>query len=117
MRFIPKRKMSWTIIVFSVLMLVWLISAGGGSANCDKQQQFEGACKAGEAVGRGIATTAIFVIWFIGFVVLSIIWFMTRPKHRTCPVCGEDVKKGLTACKKCGHDFAAAAQNVEAATS
>lgn len=111
MRFIPTRKMSWTIIVFSVLMLIWAISAGGASTDCTKDA-YTGACKAGEAVGRGIAVTLIVFIWFFGFVVLSIVWFMTKPKHRTCPTCGHDVKKGLTACKNCGHDFAASATPV-----
>jgi len=45
------------------------------------------------------------VLWFFGFIVLSLIWFMTRRKGRTCPHCGEDVKKGRTTCKNCGYDF------------
>lgn len=47
----------------------------------------------------------IIVLWFFGFVILSIVWFMTRRKGRVCPHCGEDVKKGRTACQKCGYDF------------
>jgi hypothetical protein len=68
------------------------------------------ACQDATNAGAGIGAVLIFFLWFIGFVVLSLVWLITRPKHRTCPVCGEDVKKGRTACKKCGHDFAAAAQ-------
>jgi hypothetical protein len=43
---------------------------------------------------------------FMGFVVLSLIWLMSRPKVRTCPICGNDVNKGVTLCGSCGHDFA-----------
>jgi hypothetical protein len=56
-------------------------------------------------VGTGIGVALVIFLWFFGFVVLSIIWFMTRRKGRTCPHCGEDVQKGQTACKKCGYDF------------
>jgi hypothetical protein len=56
-------------------------------------------------VGTGIGVTLIFVLWFIGFIILSIIWFMTRRRGRMCPHCGEDVKKGRTTCKNCGYDF------------
>jgi hypothetical protein len=34
---------------------------------------------------------------------------MTRPRGRTCPACGEDVKRGRVTCQKHRHDFAAAA--------
>ena len=44
--------------------------------------------------------------WLLVFIVLSIVWFMTRRRGRmTCPHCGKDVKKGRTDCKKCGYDF------------
>jgi predicted amidophosphoribosyltransferase len=51
----------------------------------------------------------LFLIWFIGFVVFSLVWLMSRPDRRLCPVCGEQVKKGLITCSKCGYNFAQAA--------
>jgi hypothetical protein len=48
------------------------------------------------------------ILWFIGFVVLGLVWLMTRPRHRQCPRCGNDVKKGLTVCGSCSYDFAQA---------
>jgi rubredoxin len=51
----------------------------------------------------------ILLIGFFGFVFFSLIWFMTRPRGRDCPVCGSLVKRGQTACKSCGHDFRTAA--------
>jgi predicted amidophosphoribosyltransferase len=56
-----------------------------------------------------LAATLIFGMWFVGFIILSIIWFMTRPTRRLCPVCGSEARKGQTICKKCGHNFARAA--------
>jgi predicted amidophosphoribosyltransferase len=35
-------------------------------------------------------------------------WLTSRPTLRMCPTCGRDVKKGLTVCEACGHDFAKA---------
>lgn len=100
------RKMTWVLIIFSALMLVWII-AGASSTNCGSEttQAGKSGCEAGTGIGVGI----IIFLWFLGFVVLSLIWFMTRPRGRDCPVCGEKVKRGQTKCQNCGHDFAAAA--------
>ena len=47
----------------------------------------------------------ILAIGFFGFVFLSLIWFMTKPRGRDCPACGELVRRGDTICKDCGYDF------------
>jgi rubredoxin len=108
-RLIPRwRKATWAIFLFSLLMLIWVIAAGSASADCSEEEEFRGACKAGEAVGRGIGVTLVIILWVLGFIVLSLIWLMSRPKHRVCPRCGHDVKKGWTQCRNCGYDFAAA---------
>jgi hypothetical protein len=100
------RKMTWVLIVWCALILLWAI-VGGASNNCSEEttQLNQNACEAGTGIGVAI----ILLIGFFGFVFLWLIWFMTRPRGRICPVCGEIVKTGLTACPKCGHDFAAAA--------
>ncbi len=92
-------------------MGLWMASgAAAVSDNCAGKIGHDlSICQAGTAIGGGIAFTFIVAIWFIGFVVLSLIWLMSRPQRRLCPVCGEQVKKGLTACPKCHYDFAAAA--------
>ncbi len=101
------RKMTWVLIVWSVLILVWAVSGSAANDCAAEATQLEReACEA----GTGIGVALIFLIGFFGFAFFSLIWFMTRPKGRTCPACGETVKKGLTACPACGHDFAAAAQ-------
>lgn len=99
------RKMTWVLIIWCVLILVWAI-AGGASNNCSEEttKLNQNACEA----GTGIGVALILLIGFFGFVFLGLIWLMTRPRGRTCPVCGEIVKKGLTTCPKCRHDFASA---------
>ncbi len=108
------RKMTWTLIIWSVILAIWMI-AGAGSADCAKEatELERSACEAGTGIGVAI----IFVLWLVGFFVLSAIWLMTRPTGRDCPACGEKVKKGRTTCKNCDHDFAAAASRGAGETS
>lgn len=99
----PKfRKMTWALLIWSGLIIAWMV-AGGAASDClaEPDQLSREACEA----GTGIGVALIALIGFFGFVPLSIIWFMTRPKTRPCPRCGEDVKKGVMACKTCGYDF------------
>jgi rubredoxin len=100
--------MTWVLLIFTALMTVWAIAAASSGSSCDKSDPDYESCKLAEDIGTGIGITLIFVLWFIGFIVLGLIWLMSRPKHRQCPRCGHDVKKGLTVCKNCGYDFAAA---------
>jgi hypothetical protein len=110
--------MTWAIVIFSALMLIWIIAGVASNpsvsdaeiADCTEGGFFtEAECRdtleAAGDVGTGIGVGIIVFLWIIGFLFLSIIWFMTRPHRRLCPHCGEDVKKGLTACKNCGYDF------------
>lgn len=108
------RKMTWVIVVWCALMAAWIVGviASTHPASECARETYRGACEAGATAGTGIGVLALWFIWFFGFIVLSLIWFMSRPKGRTCPACGEQVKKGLTACPSCSHDFAAAAQSV-----
>lgn len=93
------RKMTWALIIWSALILVWAIG-GGASAECENEE-YTSACEAGTGIGIAI----VLFLGFVGFVILSLIWFMTRPKGRICPQCGHNVKKGLTQCASCGHSF------------
>ena len=109
------RKMTWLIVIFSGLMVAWAYFGLRGEV-CSEYQQGtldRDACEAGESIGTGIGAGLLFCIWFVGFIVLSLIWFMTRGgsnrSERLCPVCGTQTKAGQTLCKKCGYDYAAAA--------
>jgi hypothetical protein len=101
------RKMTWVLIIWCVVMAIWLIAAAGQGDDCARET-YRSACEAGSDVGKGIGVAFIWFFWFFGFLALSLIWFMTRPKGRDCPACGENVKKGRTICPGCQYDFAAA---------
>lgn len=110
MGFLPHwRKATWAVVIWTVLMALWIVAGASTSTSsvCDGAK-YSDACQAGATIGKGIGVTLLFFLWFIGFVVLSLVWLMSRPSRRLCPVCGEQVKKGLTACPKCRYDFAAA---------
>ena len=107
------RKMTWVLIVWCALILTWAIAGGGSAAEDCEQEQTENLREACEA-GAGIGIAIIFLIGFFGFVFFGLIWLMTRPKGRDCPVCGEFVRRGETKCRRCGHDFAAAAGTPQA---
>lgn len=91
--------MTWVVWVWCLLIVAWAIG-GAGAADCGSEvdELSRTACEAGAGVGVAL----ILFVGFFGFVFLSFIWFMTRPKHRTCQRCGEDVKKGRTECPSCG---------------
>jgi hypothetical protein len=103
------RKMTWVLVLFTVLMAAWIVSALGSQPACPPDVVNCEAYQAGANVGTGIGVAFLFGIWFVGFIILSIIWFMTRPARRVCPVCGTEARKGQTVCKKCGYDFAGTA--------
>jgi beta-lactamase regulating signal transducer with metallopeptidase domain len=111
-RFVPRwRKATWALAIFNFLALLWLVVGIASvppatAANCNGLDQ--ATCNAARDIGTGLGVTAIVIVWFIGFVVLGLVWLMSKPKHRQCPRCGHDVKKGLTVCKSCSFDFAQA---------
>jgi len=103
------RKMTWALWIWTVLFAVWIIVgiSDRASKDCPPGDQL---CRDASDTGTGIGVALIIILWFMGFVVLSLIWFMTRPRHRECPACGSNVRKGVTTCKECGYDYAAALQ-------
>lgn len=103
------RKATWALVIWTALMALWIGSGiAAVSNNCaGKVGEALSICQAGTAIGGGIGITMLLTLWFVGFIVLSLVWLMSRPARRMCPVCGESVKKGLTVCPRCGHDFAA----------
>lgn len=84
-RFRPHwRKMTWALVAWNVLMLVWIIagasSASGQPSDCGvlDAQTCNDASDAGAAIGVGL----LVVLWFMGFMALSAVWFMTRRKDK-----------------------------------
>jgi predicted nucleic acid-binding Zn ribbon protein len=102
------RKMTWVVILWCALILVWAIAgASHHAASCTNKELLSAkSCEEAVNVGKGIGVAIVLFIGFIGFVFFSLIWFMTRPKKRDCPACGYSVKKGITVCSNCKYDFA-----------
>lgn len=78
------RKATWALVIWSVLMGIWVVTAIGAVSsleNCAGQTgDALAACEAGTAIGGGLGVTFILFIAFLGFVVLGLIWLMSRPK-------------------------------------
>jgi len=57
-------------------MLLWAISIGQTAQNyCNEtSQDLLAACQARTAIGADIEFTVVPILWFIGFVVLSLVW-------------------------------------------
>jgi uncharacterized membrane protein YhaH (DUF805 family) len=106
--------MTWVLILFNLAILVWMISGAVSAAHDRSCAGLTGddlqACQAGTAVGSGIGFTMIVVVWFIGMVVLGMIWLMTARNLRQCPECGSRARRGEITCRACGHDFRVPAQ-------
>lgn len=69
----------WGFISFNILMILWIISAGGITAE-HAQGAATDAEKAGVAIGAGIGFMMIFAIWVIGDIILGMFVLFTRPK-------------------------------------
>jgi hypothetical protein len=105
--------MTWVVLAFNVLMLIWLIAGISTVGNNDcASQTYADACQTGADVGASIGIGIILFVWALGDVILGVVWMVTRKTPeagRTCPVCGSGLTVGLTVCPSCGHDFRAAA--------
>jgi hypothetical protein len=94
--------MTWLLVLWTVAIIILAISVSG-SQTCQSVDGVAQVCSGGLDAGKALG------LWAGGFAILGLIWFMTKPRVRLCPACGEDVAKGPTQCPKCGFDFAAAA--------
>lgn len=88
-------------------MLIWVVSGIAANASTCSGQAGNALtdCQA-RNVGVGLAVTILITIWALGDVILGVLWLITRPRTRDCPVCGNSVRRGMTQCMTCGFDFA-----------
>ena len=100
------RVFTWFILAFNVFMLIWVVWAIAAHASTCHNLTGDALtnCEAGN-VGVGLAATLLFVFWALGDVILGVLWLITRPRTRMCPVCGTSVQRGMTRCRRCGYDF------------
>jgi hypothetical protein len=106
------RVATWLFLFVNAAMAAWLISAlarvSNENVNCgvlDLQ-----TCQNLYNAGVGIGVAFILLIWLIVFIVMSLLWIMTKPARRLCPVCGETVRKYDSICDYCQYDFFQAGQ-------
>ena len=71
------RKATWAIVIWTVLAAIWLFAGIGAAGDMTAGSDAEAA---GQAIGAGLGITFIIFIWFFGFIVLGLIWLMSRPK-------------------------------------
>lgn len=95
------RKMTWVLIAW-ILLIIWIAVAGIDSNPCAHLKDCE-------PIGTDFSRIIVLLFGLIGFAFLSLIWFISKPRSRKCPVCGGRVKRRITVCPSCDHDFAAAA--------
>jgi predicted small integral membrane protein len=75
----PKwRKATWGLVIWSGLCVLWLVTGLNNVSQMQTGNEYEAA---GAAIGTGIGVTLIFMVWFFGFVVGSLVWLMSRPKR------------------------------------
>jgi len=90
LRFLKWRKLTWALVVWNGAMAAWvlvLLVSGSGTAGCSVDA-------AGATVGRlarqdcldsaaqGLGVPLVALIWALGLVVLSVVWYSTRPLWR-----------------------------------
>jgi hypothetical protein len=81
------RKMTWVLVVWCGLILVWVASSTSSAthktaAECAHPGLLtRKACEEANNAGTGIGIALIFFIGFFGFAFFSLIWFMTRPRE------------------------------------
>jgi hypothetical protein len=98
------RKMTWVILTFNLMMVIWLVTSLTASTK-DCNGLTAGQCAGVADVAHSAVAAIQIVLWVVGDIILGILWLVT--KGRSCPACGRSVKRGLLVCKGCGHDFRA----------
>ena len=83
------------ILLVNLIFLIWIIagaaSTSGHATDCGTLTQE--TCDNARDVGAGIGIGIIIFLWAAADVILGIVWLMTRPNKRHCPVCGSNVRK------------------------
>jgi hypothetical protein len=77
------RKMTWALIAWSVVMGIWIVAAAStasGQPN-DCVGLSAKACNDASDAGTAIGVGLLLFLWGFGFVILSLVWFMSRPKQ------------------------------------
>jgi len=75
------RKATWGLVIWTGLMVAWLVSGLiNVSNNASCTGDYSAYCQAGTAIGAGVGVVFIGGLWFMGFIVGSVVWFASKPK-------------------------------------
>lgn len=97
-RVVPRwRKMTWVLVAWTVLIAVWVFSAGASSGDTVDECVAEGIltrqeCQDATDVGTGLGVFLILVFGAIVFMALGLVWFMTRPKDKGAAQLAEEMR-------------------------
>jgi hypothetical protein len=70
------RKATWGLIIWTGLMALWAFSGAMNASSSCADATYGTAC----AAGAGIGIMLLGGLWFMGFIVGSVIWFASKPK-------------------------------------
>lgn len=68
----------WSLILFNVLMVVWLVGYAGELAELSDATTSD-AEQAGVAIGGTIGVGMLLVVWVLGDIILGLATLLTRP--------------------------------------
>ena len=75
------RKATWALVIWNVFMVLWLASTLRGEFSCDRETGAARAvCDAGASIGTTYGASLVGVAWFVGFIVIGLIWLASRPR-------------------------------------
>ncbi len=77
------RKMTWAVLVFNLIMLIWLItSLTASTKNCNGMTT--GECAGVSDVAHSAVAAIQIVLWVFGDIILGIIWLVIRGVRVRC---------------------------------
>jgi len=78
-RTIVGKVLLWLFILFNVLMIAWIWAGVGATQEVmqSTENEFE---QAGAAIGAGLGTTMLVIVWVLGDIILGLPVLFTRPK-------------------------------------
>jgi hypothetical protein len=75
------RKATWALVIWDAFMVLWLATVLRGEFSCDRETGAARAvCDAGASIGMSLGPSLVGVVWFTGFIILGLIWLVSRPK-------------------------------------
>ena len=90
LRFLKWRKMTWVLVAWNGAIAAWvlvLLASSSAAAGCSVDAG--GAAVSGlarqdclDSVARGFGVPLVALIWAVGLVVFSVVWYSTRPLWR-----------------------------------